>query len=39
MRNRLENSSLSNKVLLVAQMEAHRVVDGLIQSMEEGLKE
>lgn len=42
-KNRLEKSSLSNKqkaeVLLVAQIEAHRVVDGLIQSMEDTAKE
>lgn len=38
-KERLKNSSLNNKqkaeVLLVAEMEAFRVVDGLIRSMEE----
>lgn len=43
MKDRLKNSSLGNKqkaeVLLVAEMEAYRVVDGLIKSTEENLKE
>ena len=39
MKERLKNSSLSNKqkaeFLLVAEMEAYRIVDGLIKSVEE----
>ena len=42
MKDRLKNSSLSNKqkaeVLLVAEMEAYRVVNGLINSIEEHSK-
>lgn len=39
MKNRLKNSSLNNKqkaeILLVAETEAFRIVDGLIKSVEE----